>query len=158
MTAFTQPRPAESPRARRVELVAARFGSAVVLACSLTLLGVAAWLTPSASGVGTHEQLGLRPCGFLEATGYPCMTCGMTTAFAFAAHGQMLSAFHAQPAGAALAILTAVAALVSAYTLWAGIPLGPLMGWFWRPAFIAAAGGALLAAWGYKTLLVRGFL
>lgn len=45
--------------------------------------------------------------------GYPCPTCGMTTAVAHAVRGELRSAFRAQPAGLALALAVVVAAGVS---------------------------------------------
>ena len=76
----------------------------------MSVLGVAAWLHADPRGVSTHEQLGLPGCTFLQTTGMPCFTCGMTTAFTHAAHGHLLAALYTQPGGAVLAVLTAAAA------------------------------------------------
>lgn len=46
-------------------------------------------------------------------TGYPCPTCGMTTAFAHAVRGELLASFRAQPAGLAAAAATALGALAA---------------------------------------------
>jgi hypothetical protein len=43
----------------------------------IALLATARWLTPDARGLGTHEQLGLPPCGFYLWYGLPCPSCGM---------------------------------------------------------------------------------
>lgn len=77
------------------------------LFCALTL-ATAVWLKPSPAGHGTHEALGLPPCGFILRSGLPCPTCGMTTSFAHAVRGRFISAFVVQPAGFAFAILTVV--------------------------------------------------
>lgn len=75
----------------------------------LAVLVVSAWLTPAPAGIGTHEQLWPRSgavykgCPWLGITGRPCLTCGMTTAFAHAADGEFVAAVKAQPMGAALA-------------------------------------------------------
>jgi hypothetical protein len=130
----------------------------LVLVASLGLLGVAAWLEPSPDGMGTHQALGLPPCGFLLATGLPCATCGMTTAFAHAAHGQLGQSFAAQPAGALLAVLTAVLAILSAWALVAGRSLLPLWESLWRLPVVIAMAGVFLAAWLYKIALVQGML
>jgi len=113
-------------------------------------LAVGAWLTPAGAGHGTHTQLGLPSCGWVAAFGRPCPTCGMTTSVTHAAHGDLLSAAAAQPAGASLALLAAIAfwaglhqALTGAGTL--GAAAGLLRA---RAAWLA--GGIVLAAWLYK--------
>ncbi len=72
---------------------------------------IAAQVTPSPSGYGTHRQLGYPACLMLILTGHPCPTCGMTTAFAYTVRGQFFSAFHAQPAGFVFALGLFVCAL-----------------------------------------------
>lgn len=83
-------------------------------------------------------------------TGYPCPTCGMTTAFAHVVRGELISAFHAQPAGLVLALGTIFAA---------GISLGVLItGKVWAvnwyrvsPARVTLVIMLLLAfGWAYK--------
>lgn len=133
---------------------AARLAALPVFAACVALLAVAAWLEPAAEGVGTHTQLGLAPCSFLLKTHIPCAACGMTTAFALAADGRLGRSFVTQPAGAALAVLTAVAALVSGYALLTGLPLAPVGRWLWRPAVLAFAGGGVVAAWIYKIIVM----
>jgi hypothetical protein len=130
----------------------------VIGAACLALLGVAAWLEPDTSGLGTHRQLFLAPCGWVTGFGVPCPTCGMTTAFACAADGRFLASLRAQPLGALLAVATSVAGLVALYVAWTGSALGghmvrlltPRVGW----ALLAAAG----LAWAYKIAVFRGFL
>ena len=92
---------------------AARAVAVVVFAGCVALLSAAVWLTPDTRGLGTHEQLGHPPCTVVLLTGYPCPTCGMTTAFAHTVRGELLSAFRAQPAGLAMALATIVTACVS---------------------------------------------
>jgi hypothetical protein len=83
-----------------------------MLAPCIAVLAVSFWLHPSQAGHGTHRELGLPACGFLAQTGYPCPSCGMTTAFADMAHGRFLDAFLAQPFG--LVLFVAVVALAVA--------------------------------------------
>lgn len=45
------------------------------------------------------------PCPFLVLTDHPCATCGMTHAFVYLAHGDVVAALRWSPAGAALAAL-----------------------------------------------------
>ena len=119
---------------------------AVFLPC-LSLLLVSHWLHPDPAGMGTHTQLGLAPCGFQVATGYPCATCGMTTSFALAAHGRLLSSLSNQPAGMMLSLLTAMLTLISGWSLWSGMPLQPIGRAFWRPATLVSVIAAILLSW-----------
>jgi hypothetical protein len=91
-------------------------GGALLLSCC-GVLALAAYLKPDPRGFGTHCQLGFGPCGVLIMTGYPCPTCGMTTAFAHAVRGHLLRAFLDQPAGLAMALGVMGGALVGAWTL-----------------------------------------
>lgn len=91
-----------------------------------TVLGVAFWLSPNEEGSGTHTQLGLPPCGYLVATGRPCLTCGMTTAFAFAVRGRVFRALDANPSGLVLfALLLGVIYDFLRGAVQAGHPLTP---------------------------------
>lgn len=87
-----------------------RAVASLIAGALLAVLSVAAWLTPSPTGFGTHEQLALRPsvglqtCTWVALTGKPCPTCGMTTAFAHSANADFLAAFKAQPMGTLLAL------------------------------------------------------
>ena len=93
--------------------VRVRLMAGAVLAVSCFFLGLAAWMEPDPRGLGTHQQLGLPPCSSMMLLGYPCPTCGMTTAFSHAVRGRMVAAFGAQPAGLLLALVTVIAAGVS---------------------------------------------
>lgn len=130
----------------------------VFLVCT-GVLAVAFWLTPNTrDGVGTHTALGLPPCGLYETTGIPCATCGMTTSFSLAAHGHPVDAFINQPAGALLALLTAMAAVLSGYALVTGMSLAPIGLMFWRPRVVVIGIGVLLIAWAYKIVVMTGWL
>jgi hypothetical protein len=88
----------------------------LIFACSV--LAVALWLTPSATGYGTHTQLGLPPCAFLQVTHLPCPSCGLTTCFAFAVRLQFGKAFLANPFGI-LAFLATVSLIpITIFLLW----------------------------------------
>ncbi|MBU0719563.1 MAG: DUF2752 domain-containing protein [Planctomycetes bacterium] len=104
-----------SPRSRL-----ARLKAAAVLAGSLAVLALSAYLQPDARGLGTHEQLHLAPCTLVMLTGYPCPTCGMTTAFAHTVRGQLVAAFWANPAGLIFAIGTIAAGAVSLSVVFTG--------------------------------------
>ncbi len=117
------------------------------------LLAVAWHLEPNPAGFGTHRQLGLPACGFIRTAAFPCATCGMTTAFAFAARGDLVAALIAQPVGALLALAVAAAVLVSGYALVVGVSLAPLALALWRPRPLLIMAGLVLVAWVYKIVM-----
>jgi hypothetical protein len=94
----------------------------VATLCLATLV-LAAQLAPDPRGLGTHEQLArlfgfrraLPPCSTLLVTGLPCVSCGMTTAFAWVVHGHWLRGLWVQPAGAALCLAVMALAAASLY-------------------------------------------
>lgn len=91
-----------------------RVSWGVVAATCIALLGTAVYLTPSPKGMGTHQELGLPPCGFAYQTGLPCPTCGMTTSFSLTVRGRLYDAFIAQPGGLALCLLAVILAAYGA--------------------------------------------
>jgi hypothetical protein len=132
---------------------------AVVIAVGTgSLLLVAAWLVPSTNGHGTHTQLGLPQCGWVVGMGIPCPSCGMTTSFAHAANGNLLGSFRAQPAGAVLAMGTAMVFVLSVWVLATGSAIGAF--WFDRidRKFFILGGILILGAWVYKILVFKGVL
>ena len=98
----------------------ARLIAACVVAGCATVLGIAAKVHPDPTGLGTHKQLGFPPCSMVVLTGYPCPTCGMTTAFAHPGRGEVISAFAAHPGGLIFALATVVAFSVSLGVLLTG--------------------------------------
>ena len=110
------------------------------------------------SGEGTHEQLGLPKCGWITMMDMPCPTCGMTTAFANAAHGRFWQSFRAQPMGFLLALATAMTLLVCMHTLITGsrLPRAFLRLWGVRSGWVLAV--LIVAAWGYKIASHKGWL
>ncbi len=84
----------------------------VAAAGAASAIALAAALGPDPRGYGTHERLGLPPCGLRAALGLPCPACGLTTAFAHAARGDVGASFRAQPFGLVLFAACAAAAIV----------------------------------------------
>jgi hypothetical protein len=78
----------------------------VAAACLAGLLVVARKLEPDPRGFGTHTQLGLPRCAFLNVTGRLCPTCGMTTSFAWFTRGRIDRSWQSNPAGCLYALLT----------------------------------------------------
>lgn len=95
----------------------------LVLLLAVFVLGASRWLTPSTTGVGTHEQLGLPPCGMLAWLGIPCPACGLTTAFAHLAHGDVLASLHVHPLGLPLFLVTCSTVPAALWALLRGVPM-----------------------------------
>jgi hypothetical protein len=131
--------------------------AAVVVACAI-VLGIAAWLPPSPTGLGTHRALNLPPCGWIAWADLPCPTCGMTTAFAHAADGNLPASFHAQPFGFLLALATAMTLLVSLHVLFTGSRLGWAFARLWGRSTGWIIGAMVVLAWGYKVLSYKGWV
>lgn len=131
------------------------IAGAVFFGCAGLLL-VAVRVQPDERALGTHQQLGLPPCSMVTLTGYPCPTCGMTTAFAHAVRGHPLSAFRAQPAGLALA-MTTIAAMFASLEV---ALTGRMRHVSWQVMTPFRLGlimfAVFIGAWGYK--LISGIL
>lgn len=122
------------------------------------VLSLAAWLTPSDAGLGTHEQLRMPACGWVSTLELPCPTCGMTTAFAHAADGNLLQSALTQPLGCILALLCAMAVIVGVYVAVTGSPVLRMLGSIWRPRLGWMMLAVAMLAWGYKILSFKGVL
>ncbi len=135
---------------------ARRIRVAALAVAAIALLAVAAWLQPAAAGVGTHTQLGIPACTWPTTLGMPCPSCGMTTAFAYAADGRLIDSFRTQPFGCVLAVATAALAIVAAFAAITASPIVEVMIRSLHSAGWWILGGALLLSWGYKILDYRG--
>ncbi len=146
------PQPAVNPEAAEKSPVlsplAVRFRGAAILAACAAVLAVGGSLTPDPSGMGTHEQMGLPACSFPMRYGYPCPTCGVTTAVAAAAHGRFLTAFNAQPLGLLLVLAAVAMGALAAVEVVRGKAIGSLL----RPRvwWAVAAVAAMLLGWAWK--------
>ena len=83
-----------------------RMLSVPVALLSGAVLALALWLEPVAIGHGTHMQLGLGQCSFLDYVGQPCPMCGATTSFALMAELRPIAAVVNQPFASVLFVLT----------------------------------------------------
>lgn len=77
-------------------------------------------LTPSPTGHGTHQQLGLPPCPSVLAFNRPCPGCGLTTSFTAFLHGDFVSAWNANPFGPLFYLLWTASAFACLYGFWKG--------------------------------------
>lgn len=161
MTVALPPSPSFAPPSAPAPLRATageRILCTVLAALAFGVLGVAAWLTPAASGTGTHQGLGMPACGWMTAYNLPCPSCGMTTAFSYAAHGSLLASARVQPMGFVLAIGTAATALVCTHVSLTGSRLAHVLGARLTPRVLLALGVFAVLAWAWKIAIVRGYL
>ncbi len=142
---------ADGTGTRRLVALLAALGAAAVL-------GLATWMEPAEAGLGTHTQLNMPPCAWILAVDLPCPTCGMTTAFAHAAEGDLASSFAAQPMGAVLAVAAAITLLVGIYTALTGSRVALLFQRLWGRRAVWALAIGVVAAWAYKIVSYKGML
>ncbi|MFO0943244.1 MAG: DUF2752 domain-containing protein [Pirellulales bacterium] len=124
------------------------FSGAVLLA----LLVIARGLTPSASGFGTHEQLGLPPCTAIVLLNIPCPACGMTTSWAHTTRGDFVAAAQCNAGGMLLALIAMAFLPASCYFFLRG--KASSNGWFSLVLAIClvAALGVSLVQWVIRLL------
>jgi hypothetical protein len=125
---------------------------AFVLAAAVVVV-LLARVDPDARGYGTHEQLGMAPCGWPIHYRVPCPTCGVTTAACYLVHLQPWPAVRTQPFGAWLALVGLWIAAIAAFDLLRGraflarvyeLRLAP-----WLLGFTAL----FFASWAYRHLV-----
>lgn len=127
----------------------------VILFIFAVVIFLGMWLTPSPSGVGTHEELGLPPCGFLTLTGYPCPSCGLTTVFALLLHGRIFDALRVQPFGVVLFICLFLAAGLSVTALILKIPFSEVISSRHAERFQLFLLVVMILSWIYKISIMK---
>ena len=130
--------------------VAGRLYALAFALTGIAVLGVAARMTPSRDHLGTHRQLRLPPCAFVAMTGYPCPTCGMTTAYACVVRGRLFEAVRASAFGSVLAAGTAALAVLGLACAVTG--RYPNLNWYRIDAVkvVYFAALFLVASWAFK--------
>jgi hypothetical protein len=133
--------------------VVGRLYALGIVVAAAGVLTVAATIHPQQRLMGTHQQIGLPPCGFLVLTGLPCPTCGMTTAFAHTVRGEFAAAVRSQLAGFALAAATVIAGGIGLLALVTG--RRPSLNWYRiNPVHtIWWCAAAFVFAWAIKMIL-----
>jgi hypothetical protein len=122
---------------------------AISIAC-LAVLMIAAWLEPSPTGIGSHRRMGLEPCQFELRTGVPCITCGMTTSFAYFVRGQLLASLYVQPMGSILALTTALIFWTALYVALTGRPVHRITRFIPMKAWLIPLFTLTILAWMWK--------
>lgn len=138
-----------------------RFLGLIIFTPSAAVLGIAGWLSPDPSGVGTHQQLGLSSCVVLDQLGTPCPMCGMTTTYSLMAHFHPIQALMTQPFGVVLFLLTVGAAALGLLEMVRPNHfLKQVVRWAVQRdrALAGLLLGSMTAGWLYKVALMRQLL
>lgn len=135
-----------------------RLVGAAVAVAAAGVLGLAASLDPSPTGLGTHTSLNLPGCTWIVIMDLPCPTCGMTTAFAHAANGDLPASLYTQPLGFLLAIAIGSALLIGTYVAWTGSRVASMFGALWGRSTGWWLSGLAVGAWGFKILTYKGII
>jgi len=144
----------EAPATPEVASSRYRLVAALVAAAGMFVLLLASFVVPNPLGVGTHTQLGMPACGFYQWTGYPCITCGMTTAFAHVVRGNFIEAFTVQPAGALGALGCIAVVIVGVYVSVTGRRIDGIINRLINQFTLLIIGAVVLGAWGWLCLLI----
>ena len=132
------------------------WGFLIGLACTVILL--TAWhLEPDHLPLGSSSQLSFPGCAFWDRTGYPCPTCGMTTAWSRAVRGDLITASRANIAAVVLAVVALFAALFGLATALAGRAfylraVAPVLGLFSPRRWLYGLLALILFAWAWNAL------
>lgn len=126
----------------------------VWIVAATTLLAVARSLHPSERGFGTHQQLGLPPCVFLQLTGIPCPSCGLTTSFAHAAHLHWLASFTTQPFGFVAFWLTVLSIAFAFYAIYRRVTWEQMLYTLLTNRLMYALLALYLLSWVYKIIVM----
>ncbi len=130
----------------------------IALGC-LAVLIIASQLTPSPAGYGSHTgyPLRLQSCAFMDRTGLPCPSCGMTTSFCWFVRGNLAASIYVQPMGALLAAMACCTLWGGSYVAVTGRPVYRLLRlvpdrYYTLPLLTIA-----ILAWAWKVLIhVKG--
>jgi hypothetical protein len=126
---------------------------AAFFAGPLAVLTTALFLTPSPLGHSTHTQLGLPPCGFLVATGYPCPGCGLTTSFTHMVRLEVFGALGANPFGVLLFLATVAIVPVAAFGMIRRLPVVDTLDRLHAEKIAIFLSVVSLSVWGVKVAL-----
>ncbi len=98
---------------------------------------VAAFLTPNASGHGTHQALGMPPCPSVLLFDRPCPGCGLTTSWTAFVHGNFGLSFRAHALGPATYLFFTLGAWAGLYGWVKSLRLNANEAWATRTVSVA---------------------
>lgn len=131
-------------------------GRLTALGVALVVLApliIASMLRPSPDGYGSHQELGLAPCQFMQRTGLPCPSCGMTTSWTWFVRGNLQASFYTQPMGMVLAALAAGCFWIALYCALTGRPVFRLLRVILSRYYFVPLLSFAILAWGWKIFI-----
>ncbi len=126
------------------------FAMACAVVIGFVVLGV--FVGADDRGYGTHERLGLPPCGLMALAGIPCPGCGVTTSVALAAKGRFIDSFVNQPFGLLFAFGSVGFAFWSFWLHFRGRDLYAAAREFRLGRWGLLLGAAMCVSWIYKII------
>ncbi|MGB7159198.1 MAG: DUF2752 domain-containing protein [Tepidisphaeraceae bacterium] len=145
-----------SPVRQRLTIVERIVAACVSIGCIAVLI-TAAFVRPSPTGMSTHTALGLARCHFLDVSGIPCPSCGMTTSFAHFVRGNLAASLWVQPMGTFLALGAALTFWAALYIAVTGKPAHRLMRIMPSVYYVLIPMGVGIAGWAWKIFIhLRG--
>lgn len=130
-----------------------RFLALVLALACLAPLVLAAMLTPSHTGTGTHTRIGLPECQWLARTGLPCPSCGMTTSWTWFVRGNLEASLYVQPMGTVLAALAVCSFWGGLYAAATGRAVYPLLGAVTARYYFLPLMTIAVTAWAWKIFI-----
>jgi hypothetical protein len=128
-----------------------RAVAAAIFLIAAGIVGLLLTLNPDPRGIGTHEQLGMAPCGWAQGPeGIPCPTCGVTTAACQLVHLHPVDAVLTQPFGVALALTGLALAATAVFCLVRQRAFLELIAWLPYGTILVGLTLLGLASWLYK--------
>jgi hypothetical protein len=132
-----------------------RLVASVFVAAAVVFVAVLLGVDPDPRGHGTHEQLDMTPCGWAEA-GYPCPTCGVTTAACHLVHLRPDRALVVSPFGATLTVFCLWLAAVAARCLFRRLSFLDYLMQLPQARILTWGTVLLFLSWGYVWLTWDG--
>jgi hypothetical protein len=81
----------------------------------VAVTAIALLLSPNPAGHGTHQALGLPPCGAVLLFDRPCPGCGLTTSWTALLNGDVRLAFRSHTLGPPLYLIFTLGSFLCAY-------------------------------------------
>jgi hypothetical protein len=145
-----------SPVPQRLTIVERILAACVSIGCIAVLI-TAVFVRPNPTGMSTHTALGLARCYFLDTSGIPCPSCGMTTSFAHFVRGNIAASLWVQPMGTSLGLGAALTFWAALYIAVTGKPVHRLMRIVPSVYYVLIPMGVGIAGWAWKIFIhLRG--